>query len=307
MEKPTILIITGPTASGKSGLAIECAKIFNGEIISADSMQIYKNLNIGTAKPSKTEQAEVNHHLIDVAEPSDDFSVSDFVSLSKKVIEDITKRGKLPIIVGGTGLYIKSLIYPYSFCSAPKNEEIRDKYKKILEEKGKEYLFELLKTKDLTSSQKIHINDTKRVIRALEICDITNNTKTGLNKEENLEKQYNTIFVVLNPDREVLYDRINKRVEKMFEMGLLDEFDSIIKNDKKLNNNCQSMQAIGYKELFDLKEEKITKDECKELIKQHTRNYAKRQITFMKGFADAVWFDPIKQKDEIIEFIKENL
>ncbi len=307
MKKKTILIITGPTASGKSDFAIECAKKFNGEIISADSMQIYRDLNIGTAKPSKEEQCGIKHYLIDVVDADEEFSVSDFVCLAKKAVEDISSRGKLPIIVGGTGLYIKSLIYPYSFCGAPKNEEIRNKYKKFLEENGKEQLFELLQKKDFSASQKIHINDTKRVIRALEIFEITNNTKTSLNKEENLESIYNPIFVVLNPDREILYERINKRVHKMFNAGLLVEFDDLFKKNKKLNKNNQSMQAIGYKELFKLKEEELLKPDCIELIKKNTRNYAKRQVTFMKGFGDAVWFDPLTQKKEIINYIKQKL
>ena len=241
--KKTILIITGPTASGKTGLAIECAKRFNGEIISCDSMQIYKHLNIGTAKATEEEQSQVKHHLIDVVSPEEEFSVQEYVKLAKEHIDDIISRNKLPIIAGGTGLYIKSLIYPYSFCGAPKNEEIRKKYQNILQTNGKEFLYEILKQKDFDASKRIHINDTKRVIRALEIFDSTGIEKTKLNSKE-LKPLYNTVFVVLNPDdRDVLYTKIN-----------------------------QSMQAIGYKELFDLEDNKTTELGTRELIKKNSRN-----------------------------------
>lgn len=304
--KETILIITGPTASGKTSLAIECAKRFNGEIISCDSMQIYSHLDIGTAKATRDEQKSVKHHLIDVIAPNEEFSVQQYVKMAKDTITDITKRKKLPIIVGGTGLYIKSLIYPYSFCSAPKNEEIRKKYQDILQNNGKEYLYELLKQKDLDACKKIHLNDTKRVIRALEICDTTGNIKTELNHEE-IEPSYNAIMVVLNPnDREILYDRINQRVELMFEQGLLKEFD-MVKKEFNLSQSNQSMQAIGYKELFSLENDEFSENDIKELIKKNSRNYAKRQITFMKGFKGAKWFDPLSQEEAVFNYIQEEV
>lgn len=304
--KKTILIITGPTASGKTGLAIECAKRFNGEIISCDSMQIYKHLNIGTAKATEEEQSQVKHHLIDVVSPEEEFSVQEYVKLAKEHIDDIIFRNKLPIIAGGTGLYIKSLIYPYSFCGAPKNEEIRKKYQNILQTNGKEFLYEILKQKDFDASKRIHINDTKRVIRALEIFDSTGIEKTKLNSKE-LKPLYNTVFVVLNPDdRDVLYSRINLRVDEMFDFGLLDEFANV-KKKFALTKINQSMQAIGYKELFDLEDNKTTELGTRELIKKNSRNYAKRQITFMKGFKEAKWFDPITQKDEIYAYIKKEI
>lgn len=304
-NKKTILIISGPTASGKSDIAIECAKKFNGEIISCDSMQIYKDLNIGTAKVTLEEQNQAVHHLIDIVEPDKEFSVQEYVSLARKKIDEIILKNKLPIIVGGTGFFIKSLIYPYSFCGAPKNEEIRNKYNEILEKNGIDYLYSLLQEKDYEASLKIHKNDTKRVIRALEICETTGNKKTKLNTEE-LEEEYNSIFIVLNYDREKLYERINLRVDKMFDEGLLKEFEWVL-NKYNLNRDHQSMQAIGYKELFDIIENIATIDDAKEKIKKNTRNYAKRQITFMKGFKNATWFDILNEKQQIFNHIQNKL
>lgn len=304
-NKKTILVITGPTASGKTNFAIECAKIFNGEIISADSMQIYKNLDIGTAKVTKEEQKAIKHHLIDILNPNEDYSVQEFADSAKKIIDDISKRKKLPIVVGGTGLYIRSVIYPFSFCSAPKNEEVRKKYEQILKENGKDYLYSLLKEKDLEASLKIHINDVKRVIRALEISETTGNNKTKLNKEDILDPAYNVIFVVLNLDRQILYKKINLRVDKMFKDGLIDEFDFCVKKYNLTNKN-QSMQAIGYKELFNINE--LGFNNTIDLIKQHTRNYAKRQLTFFKGFKNlGKWFNIETEKELAINYIQLKL
>lgn len=305
MKKNTILIITGPTATGKTKLAIECANKYNGEIISADSMQIYKELNIGTAKADKEELSQAKHHLIDCVEPNDDFSVQQFVERAEDVINKLFKENKLPIIVGGTGLYIKSLIYPYSFCKAPKDEKIREKYNNLLLEKGNEYIYNLLKEKDPVATEKIHLNDTKRVIRALEIYEITGKAKTEMNTEQQKQK-YNCIFIALNLPREELYERINFRVDKMFEQGLLNEIETILKQNKA-NKDSQSMQAIGYKEFFDYFDKKISFEELKELICKNSRNYAKRQITFIKGFENVNWFNPLTEKEQIFKFIEKEL
>ncbi len=302
MKDNTIIVITGPTATGKTALSIEIAKKYNGEIISADSMQIYKKMDIGTAKPTKEEQSEIKHHLIDYIEPNIEYSVQQYVKDADIIINNLIKNKKLPIIVGGTGLYIKSLIYPYSFCSAPRDENIRNKYKKLLEDYGKEYIHNLLKKKDFEASNKIHCNDTKRVIRALEICEITGNSKTSLNVEQKSTK-YNVILIALNFSREVLYDRINKRVENMFEMGLLQEVDDLI-NVYNLNFDMQSMQAIGYKEFRDYFNNEKSLAEIKELISKNSRNYAKRQITFIKGFEHVKWFNPIEDKLSIFKYIE---
>ena len=298
-----ILIIAGPTASGKTEFAIKCAKEFNGEIISADSMQIYKKLNIGTAKPSKEETKQAIHHLIDFVDPSENFSVQQYVSYAKKEIDNIISRGKLPIIVGGTGLYIKSLIYPYSFASSPKNEDLRSELNKLAEEKGVDYVYGLLETKDPESAYKIHPRDTKRVIRALEICMSTGKKKSELNIEEN-KKEYDYLMLVLNPDRKILYDRINNRVDKMFDLGLEEEIKMLV-NNKVVSKDSQCMQAIGYKEFFDYFENKTTYEELKESIKKHSRNYAKRQITFFRGFEDAIWLNDEDSKTKSFLAIKQ--
>lgn len=298
-----ILIIAGPTASGKTEFAIKCAKEFNGEIISADSMQIYKKLNIGTAKPSKEETKQAIHHLIDFVDPSENFSVQQYVSYAKKEIDNIISRGKLPIIVGGTGLYIKSLIYPYSFASSPKNEDLRSELNKLAEEKGVDYVYGLLETKDPESAYKIHPRDTKRVIRALEICMSTGKKKSELNIEEN-KKEYDYLMLVLNPDRKILYDRINNRVDKMFDLGLEEEIKTLV-NNKVVTKDSQCMQAIGYKEFFDYFENKTTYEELKESIKKHSRNYAKRQITFFRGFEDAIWLNDEDSKTKSFLAIKQ--
>ncbi|NCB48630.1 MAG: tRNA (adenosine(37)-N6)-dimethylallyltransferase MiaA [Clostridia bacterium] len=300
-----ILIITGPTASGKTDFSIICAKKFNGEIISADSMAIYKDLNIGTAKPTAQEQTQVKHHMIDIVEAKSEFSVQQFATLANKKIDEILKKGKLPILVGGTGLYIKSIIYPYSFCSTPKDEKIREYYNNILKEKGKEFLFNLLLEKDASLANKLHINDTKRVIRALEIREVNGENNENLNFCESEEKpSFDYTLVSLDFPREKLYERINFRVEKMFDKGLLDEVLSLIK-EGKIERNCQSMQAIGYKELFKYFDKELSLNEAKELIKKNTRNYAKRQLTFIRGFKDVFWFDPQNEIDKALNYIQE--
>ena len=305
MKQNTILIITGPTATGKTELAIDIAKKYNGEIISADSMQIYKYLDIGTAKPTLEEQSKIKHHLIDFVAPNMEYSVQQFVAEADLIIKDLFKKGKLPIIVGGTGLYIKSLIYPYTFCSAPKDENIRNKYKEMLAKEGKEYIYNLLLDRDSEAASKIHCNDTKRVIRALEINELTGKKKSELNLEDNNYK-YNVIFVALDLPREQLYDRINKRVEKMFELGLLSEVKNVISSNLA-NFDNQSMQAIGYKEFSSFFSNEININELIELISKNSRNYAKRQITFIKGFKDVKWFNPIEERNEIYKFVEERL
>ncbi|MGN0798366.1 MAG: tRNA (adenosine(37)-N6)-dimethylallyltransferase MiaA [Christensenellales bacterium] len=298
-----VLIIGGATASGKTSFAIQCAKRFDGEIVSCDSMQIYKDLNIGTAKPTEEEIQQATHHMIDVVEAGDSYSVQQYVTSARKIVEDIYARGKLPIVVGGTGLYIRGLLYPYSFANAPKNSEIRDKYNQILQEKGKEYLFDLLRQVDPISCEKISINDTKKVVRALEIFEIT-----GKPKSCNVCQQkpiYDSIFVALNPPREILYDRINKRVDRMFEQGLEKEIENFL-NTGKVTRNSQSMQAIGYKEFFDYFDGKQSIEETKEIIKQNSRRYAKRQLTFFRGFEDVFWFDP-QDEDIAFDYISKRL
>ena len=300
-----ILLITGATATGKTKLAIECAKKFDGEIISCDSMQIYKHLDIGTAKPTKCELKQAKHYMIDIVEPNEEFSVSQFVDLAMQKIEDIQSRGKLAIVVGGTGLYLKSLIYPYSFCLSKKNQEIRDKYNKILEQKGKEYLFDLLQKVDFESSKNIHPNDTKKIVRALEIFETTGKKKSEQTTEQS-NLRYDFVMVSLTSNRQVLYERINKRVDEMFNLGLENEIKNLL-NKNLVNRNSQSMSAIGYKEFFDYFDNKNTLEQTKELIKINSRHYAKRQETFIRGLPNVKWFDLQLDKNQIMDYINSQL
>lgn len=300
-----ILLITGATATGKTELAIECAKQFNGEIISSDSMQIYKYLDIGTAKPSQLEQQQAKHYMIDIVGPNEEFSVEQFVTQAISIINDIESRGKLPIIVGGTGLYLRSLIYNYSFCSSQKNQQIRDQYNKLLQEKGKEYLYNLLCSVDKESAQRIHINDTKKIIRALEIYKTTGKKKSDRSETEK-QFRYDFIMIALTSNREVLYKRINDRVDKMFQLGLEDEIKMLLEKNL-VNRDSQSMSAIGYKEFFDYFDHKQTLEETKELIKKNSRHYAKRQETFIRGLPNVKWFDLSIDKNQILEYISSQL
>ena len=276
--KQKLLLIGGPTAVGKTKLGIECAKLFNGEIISADCVQVYKGLNIGSAKATKEEQQQAKHHLIDIKEPTEEYSVAEFRQNALKLIDDMASKNKLPIVVGGTGLYIQSLLYPFSYGSSEKNEEIRKKYTKILQEKGVDELFAMLEKVDEETAKKLHKNDTKRVIRALEIFELT-----GKKKSEQVltnESPFDYKLIYLNDDRKVLYDRINNRVDQMFEQGLESEVENLIKSG--LTRDNQSMQGIGYREFFDYYANLISREQLIEKIKQDTRNYAKRQLTWFR-------------------------
>ncbi len=275
--KDKILIICGATATSKTALSIECAKLLDTEIISADSMNVYRGLNIGTAKPTKEEMRGIKHHLIDVVEPTDTFSVGDYKTLADIAIKEILDKGKIPIVCGGTGFYVNSILYDMSYGKGGANLDVREYYLKLAKEKGNEYVYDILKEKDPTAAQKIHFNDTKRVVRALEI--FANGTKKSDIKDELIPKyDYKAYFIDF--PREALYSRINKRVDIMFENGLLNEVKSLY--NKGITLDCQSMQGIGYKEFFDYFNNVKTLEEVKEQIKLNTRHYAKRQQTFFK-------------------------
>ncbi|MBR7100444.1 MAG: tRNA (adenosine(37)-N6)-dimethylallyltransferase MiaA [Clostridia bacterium] len=282
-----VIVVGGPTASGKSDLAVRLAKKYGGEVISADALLVYKGLNIGTAKPTKEEMQDIPHHLIDVMEPTQNFSVSDYERLALPVLEDILSRGKTAIVCGGTGFYIKALLFKSQFGNTPQNQEIREKYKKIAQEKGNTYLHNLLKACDKESAEKLHENDTKRVIRALEIFELTGKKKSEQQDKEIARYPY-TAYAVDFP-RETLYERINRRVDLMFELGLLDEVKGLI--SLGIDENCQCMQAIGYKEVYEDLQTGASVAQMKELIQKNTRNYAKRQITFFKKFPLIEWID----------------
>ncbi len=273
-----ILVICGATASGKTALAVECAKQLNTEIISADSMLIYKGLDIGTAKPTSEEKNGVAHHLIDVVAPNESFSVSDYEKTALPIVEDLLAKGKTPVVCGGTGFYINSLLYKSGFGGAGADETVRKKYENILQEKGKEYVHALLQEKDPESAQILHPNDTKRVIRAIEIFEITGKKKSE-QKDELIPRFDFQAFSIAYP-RERLYERINRRVEIMFEKGLKEEVKSLL--EKGISEENQCMQGIGYKEIAEGIRTGLTDEEIKELIKKNTRNYAKRQLTFFK-------------------------
>ncbi len=275
--KPQIIIICGPTASGKSSLAINLAKKLDTEIISADSLAIYKCLDIGTAKPTKEELNEVKHHLVDVCEPTSTFSVSDYEELALPIVNKLIENGKIPIICGGTGFYINSILYKMSYGGSAGNLEIREKYLSLANEKGVDYVYDELLKVDPDSAQKIHKNDLVRVVRALEIY-----YSTGKKKSEQNDKsvpRYSYLAFMPDIDRQVLYDRINVRVDKMLELGLIDEVKSLI--DSGITPEHQCMQGIGYKETYDAI---LNNDyeQLSELIKLNSRHYAKRQLTFFK-------------------------
>lgn len=298
-----IVIIAGATASGKTALGVEIAKILDSEIISCDSMQIYKRMDIGTAKATLSERRGVIHRMIDIVEPNDEYSVGEFASKAHEYIEDMIKRGKVPVIVGGTGLYLDAILYPMSF-GGQKDDSLRQRLSDELDEYGKEYMYEKLKSLDSDDAAKIHPNNTKRVLRALEIYYSTGEIKSELLKKEKTLK-YAPCMVVLNPPREALYERINSRVDKMFSDGLIDEVKGLVKEG--ISFDCQSMQAIGYKEFKAYFDNEADLSALKEKIKQNSRNYAKRQITWLKKYDFAKWFDPIKERQSCIDYVVSSL
>lgn len=276
-----IIAIVGPTAVGKSALALELARRLNGEIISCDSMQIYKHMDIGTAKPTKEEMAEIKHHLIDIKNPNEDFSCADYALYAKKAIEDIISRGKTPIFCGGTGLYLDSVIEIESFSSSVKDENYRAELELFAKENGNEALHQMLAEVDAQSASEIHPNNTKRVIRALEIFKCTKVPKSEWDKRsrEQAPPYDSTVLFLTCKDRAVLVERIEKRVDIMLEQGLLDEARYLYENGY-LNEKYTSYSAIGYKELLPYLKGEDTLENCVERLKISTRQYAKRQLTW---------------------------
>lgn len=308
MQKYNCIVILGPTGSGKTKLSLSLAKILNGEIVNADSMQIYKYLNIGTAKATESEQAIVKHHMLDIIDPKDNFSVSEFRDKTLQICGDLIKNNKMPIIVGGTGFYIESLLKNYSYGDI-KDEDYRLHLNNIVNEKGCSFLFNMLKEIDPESANKLHENDIKRVIRALEIFKVTGKTKSEIeNLDSNKTKDcfLKPYIIGLTCDREILYNRINARVDIMVNDGLVDEVKWCL--DYGLNSSHQSMGGIGYKELFPYFAGESTLDNAIDKIKQHTRNYAKRQMTWFRRMNDINWFDINKfSTEKIIEIVIKEL
>ncbi len=296
-----LLIICGATASGKTALSVDCAERLNSEVISADSQLVYRNLNIGTAKPTKDEMRGVPHNLIDILNPSENFSVSDYEQLAEREIKRIKGEGKIPVVCGGTGFYINSILFDMGYGHTRADENIRKYYEKLLEEQGKERLFEILRQKDEKTAEKLHMNDTKRIIRALEIFDATGKKKSEQN--DKLVPKYNYLAVACDFPREELYARIDKRVDKMFAEGLVEEVKNLIFQGFE---NCQCMQAIGYKEVVECLKNGDNESTMRDIIKQNTRRYAKRQITFFKKLPDLVWLKPESfSADKVLELLND--
>lgn len=287
-EKQKIIVIIGPTAVGKTKTSLELAKALNGEIISGDSMQIYKGMDIGTAKVRKEEMQGIPHYLIDIKEPTDAYSVAEFQQDVRHRIAEIASRGHLPIIVGGTGLYIQSVLFDYQFSESGKNEEVRKGLEKRSREVGFEKLHAELSEIDPKSAANIHPNNVRRVIRALEIFYTTGKTMSEYQETQQPEPLYDVALMGLTMEREILYDRINLRVDMMVEEGLFGEVQNLY--DKGLRD-CQSIQAIGYKELYAFFDGKVSKEQAIEDLKQNSRRYAKRQLTWFRNKMDVTWFD----------------
>ncbi len=304
-----IIVIVGPTASGKTNLSIELAKRMNGEIISADSMQIYKYMDIGTAKPTEEEMQGIKHYLIDEVLPSEDFNVVRFKELAEKYIENILEKGKQPIVVGGTGLYISSLINNINFSESESDWEYRETLKKEAEELGPEHLHKKLQEVDPESALNIHPNNIKRVIRALEVYYQTQKPISYHNEiSRSIAPKYEFILIGLTTDRQALYERINRRVDIMVENGLVDEVKKLV--DLGYADSIISMQGIGYKEILEFLRNNSTLEQAIENIKQGTRRYAKRQITWFKRINGIKWFNidntgnNINVINEIFEHVK---
>ena len=288
MNMNKILLLVGPTAVGKTDIAIKLANKLNGEIVSCDSMQIYKFMDIGSAKPTKDEQQLAKHHLIDAVDPREDFSVAMYQEMAKKAIATIIKNGKLPIVAGGTGLYANSLIYDMDFSVSQKNENYRNKLMQIAETKGKQELHDMLKNLDPDAAARIHENNTKKVIRALEILHGGGKARDFENSFK-ATSDYNVDILGLCRTREELYDRINRRVELLIEAGLVDEVKALI--DMGIMDFNIAMKAIGYKELLPYIKGEVTLDFAVDLIKKNSRHYAKRQMTWFKRYENIKWFN----------------
>ena len=290
MNKPKVIVICGPTASGKTTLSIQLAQKINGEIISSDSMQIYKDMNIGTAKPDQQEMQGIKHYLLDFVEPNQRYSVADYKKDAENAIEDILQKGKVPIIVGGTGLYVDSLIYGIEYPNIEFDENYRKELERRVEKEGLEKLYEEARKIDPQAMEKISRNDQKRILRVLEIYNATGKTKTEQEIESRKnEVKYDYRVFAINMDREKLYDRINKRVDIMIQKGLIEEVENLL---KKYNEFPTAMQGLGYKEVVEYLQGKVLKEDMIENIKRESRRYAKRQITWFKKIKQTIWIGP---------------
>lgn len=310
-QKQKVIVIVGPTAVGKTKLSLEVAKKFNGEIISGDSMQVYRGMDIGTAKIKPEEMEGIPHHLLDIKNPDKNFSVAEFQLIVRRKIDEISRRGAIPIIVGGTGLYIQAVLFDYQFPEIEENPNFREKMQQLVTAgKGAE-LFQQLENIDPETAKKVHPNNYRRIIRALEIYKFTGKTMSEWQKNQQQTPLYDAIIIGLNMERELLYDRINRRVDQMIAHGLVEEVKRLY--NQGLDGTYQSMKAIGYKELIEYIEGKCSLEEAVENIKKNSRNFAKRQLTWFRNKLDVMWFDinpkgeDWKKTTEIIDFIAGKL
>lgn len=308
-QQRPMIVLTGPTAVGKTALSIRLAKAVDGEIISADSMQVYKMMDIGSAKITKEEMQGVPHHLIDVLQPWEDFHVVKFQELCKKCIEEIYERGHIPIIAGGTGFYIQAVLKDIDFTESDCQSEYRQRLENLAKEKGAEYLHDMLGRVDPKSAKAIHANNIKRTIRALEYYELTGEKISEHNETEKQKKSaYDSYYFVLTDDREKLYERINLRVDQMIQNGLVEEVKKLM--EKGCKRGMTSMQGLGYKEIASYLEGEISLEEAVYLIKRDTRHFAKRQLTWFRREQDVIWIDrerfPGENKEEkMLEFMLE--
>lgn len=300
-----LIVIAGSTASGKTGLSISLAKVLGGEIVSADSMQIYKYMNIGTAKPTEAEKEGIPHHMMDFLEPDVNFSVADYCEMAHRVIAEIHSRGKLPILVGGTGLYIDSLVNNVDFDQDDENHQIRKELEEMAEKEGVEAIHNILKEIDPETAQKYHPNNIRRVIRAIEFYRVTGKRISDHAKEEKTPR-YDVVYFCIDWDREILYDRINRRVDIMVEEGLVEEVKELLA--KGYDKNSTAMQGIGYKEFYACLGGIKTLEETLEEIKQGSRRYAKRQLTWFRRNKNIHWLTPSEHMlEDALEIINTTL
>lgn len=304
MKKP-LIVLTGPTAVGKTSLSISLAKAVNGEIISADSMQVYKGMDIGSAKIRKEEMQGVTHYLVDILEPEEEFHIVKFQELAKAALEEIYAKGKIPILVGGTGFYIQAVTRDIDFTQAEQETSYREELEQFAKEKGAEYLHEKLREVDSKSAENIHANNVKRVIRALEFYH-QNGTPISEHNEEQKQQTspYNLAYFVLTAPREILYERIDRRVDQMMEEGLLEEVKSL--RERGCHRGMVSMQGLGYKEILSYLEGEYPLEEAVRILKRDTRHFAKRQLTWFRREQDVIWVDKEQfhwNEAEILEYM----
>ncbi len=308
-ETKPLVILTGPTAVGKTALSIKLASEIGGEIISADSMQVYRQMDIGSAKIKPEEMGGIPHHMIDILEPEEEFNVCLFEKLALEAMEQIYERGHIPVVVGGTGFYIQALLYQIDFTEEETDTAYRDKLWQLGEEKGNHYLHELLRKVDPESAEEIHENNRKRVIRALEFYENCGKPISTHNKEQRQKTSaYNSCYFVLTDDRKKLYERIESRVDQMLSKGLVDEVRTL--KERGCNASMVSMQGLGYKEILEYLDGRCSLLEAVEKIKKETRHFAKRQLTWFRREKDVIWLDKqafAYDEDAVLSCILENL